>query len=157
MGLGLSTSSAFTTVSLLALTTVTLGSVLRVSCYRMFRGRFGFELGPMRSLGPIMDGPYSFVRHPSYSAVWICSVGLLSYRIPIPRPWIQESGASNVILTTFVVVRFVSLGAELLLGTVRGGKGNELTREGMGYVEREKENVAFCSARSFECDKIGMT
>ncbi|KAF9258634.1 hypothetical protein L218DRAFT_876687 [Marasmius fiardii PR-910] len=145
MGLGLSTSSAFINVSLLALTTAILGSVLRVSCYRMFRGRFSFELGPTRNPGLITNGPYGFVRHPSYSAVWICYVGLLSYHILIPGSWIRESGVLDVrVAKALVVAWFVSLGAELLLVTMRVGEEDMLMRKQFGKEwDMWREKVRF--------------
>ncbi|KAG7091652.1 hypothetical protein E1B28_010673 [Marasmius oreades] len=120
-------------LSLLALATAIFGGLLRVSCYQMFRGKFSWELGPTKNPGLITSGPYGFVRHPSYSAVWICYFGLLSYHVLLPGSWVRGSGILNLsVARALIAFWFFALGGELFLVTMRVGEEDELMRKQFG-------------------------
>lgn len=56
---------------LIALVGMVLGALLRLVCYNRLKKSFTFELSLREDHKLITDGPYSVVRHPSYSAGFI--------------------------------------------------------------------------------------
>ena len=58
---------------MIALALIIAGTALRVSCYRHMRTQFTFQLAILDGHKLVTDGPYAYVRHPSYTGV-ICVV-----------------------------------------------------------------------------------
>ncbi|KAH7927993.1 ICMT-domain-containing protein, partial [Leucogyrophana mollusca] len=54
-----------------------LGSIARIWAIRTLGRHFTFELSIKKDHKLVTDGPYSFVRHPSYTAGMLGSVGLM--------------------------------------------------------------------------------
>ncbi|THU87565.1 hypothetical protein K435DRAFT_681477 [Dendrothele bispora CBS 962.96] len=55
-----------------------LGGLLRYACYRCLGNLFTFELSVRQDHRLVTCGPYSVVRHPSYTALCLCCAGLLT-------------------------------------------------------------------------------
>ncbi|KAJ6473148.1 hypothetical protein C8R45DRAFT_1163675, partial [Mycena sanguinolenta] len=55
------------------------GALLRLLCYRALGKYFTFETGIIRNHRLITTGPYSFIRHPSYTGAVLAYIGLLLY------------------------------------------------------------------------------
>ncbi|KAJ7210643.1 hypothetical protein B0H12DRAFT_409703 [Mycena haematopus] len=58
---------------------VTSGALLRLLCYRALGKYFTFETGITRNHRLITTGPYSLIRHPSYTGAVLAYIGLLLY------------------------------------------------------------------------------
>ncbi|KAI0062496.1 hypothetical protein BV25DRAFT_1870267 [Artomyces pyxidatus] len=73
---------------------VVVGAVLRLACYRELGRQFTFELVLRDKHQLITTGPYSFVRHPSYTGLFCLFVGgalvLFGH-----GSWFWEGGAMN--------------------------------------------------------------
>jgi len=69
----------------------TVGSMLRIACYRELGRHFTFELSIRDDHKLVTSGPYSVVRHPSYTCVFISIVGL-SVCYWSPGSWLRECG-----------------------------------------------------------------
>ncbi|EGO19265.1 hypothetical protein SERLADRAFT_479650 [Serpula lacrymans var. lacrymans S7.9] len=72
-------------------TLVSLGGLLRWQCYRALGRLFTFQLSVRKDHRLVKDGPYSFVRHPSYSAIALSFVGVITMYAS-PGSWLRESG-----------------------------------------------------------------
>ncbi|EMD40163.1 hypothetical protein CERSUDRAFT_151158 [Gelatoporia subvermispora B] len=70
------------------------GGYIRYSCYRTLGRHFTFELALRDSHRLITYGPYSVVRHPSYTASMMAGVGLLLC-VTGRGSWLAESGLMN--------------------------------------------------------------
>ncbi|KAL0961344.1 hypothetical protein HGRIS_006300 [Hohenbuehelia grisea] len=51
------------------------GSQIRIRCYRILGARFTFDLSIRQKHELVQDGPYSYVRHPSYTGAVLALVG----------------------------------------------------------------------------------
>ncbi|KAJ7931989.1 hypothetical protein B0H13DRAFT_1593747 [Mycena leptocephala] len=65
------------------------GALFRLLCYRALGRHFTFEMGIARDHKLVTDGPYSVVRHPSYTGAVMAYVGLLCY-YGSPGSWFME-------------------------------------------------------------------
>ncbi|OCH85200.1 hypothetical protein OBBRIDRAFT_332235 [Obba rivulosa] len=70
------------------------GGYIRYACYRTLGRHFTFELALRDSHCLITCGPYSVVRHPSYTASMMAGVGLLLC-VSGHGSWLAESGMMN--------------------------------------------------------------
>ncbi|KAH6914445.1 hypothetical protein BKA70DRAFT_1520408 [Coprinopsis sp. MPI-PUGE-AT-0042] len=78
------------------------GAVGRVLCYRTLGKFFTFEMSIKKDHGLIKTGPYSIVRHPSYTALALNCLGMLLVFV-CPGSWTRESGVLNTTLGRLVV------------------------------------------------------
>ncbi|OCH94849.1 ICMT-domain-containing protein [Obba rivulosa] len=95
-----------------------LGGTLRAECYRALGRLFTYEITLRRGHQLVTDGPYSWVRHPSYTAHVIVSLG--TFLCHSSRgSWVRESGVLNtpvgktmayawVAWTTYLLIRLCS-------------------------------------------------
>lgn len=88
------------------------GSLIRRQCYNILKSFFTFELAIRKNHKLITYGPYSFVRHPSYTGALLSSAGAFLCHITAGS-WLTEcSGwAVNIwiIWTMFAVIVTLSL------------------------------------------------
>ncbi|KDQ51237.1 hypothetical protein JAAARDRAFT_140675 [Jaapia argillacea MUCL 33604] len=84
------------------------GGLLRCWCYRTLGRFFTFQLSIRRDHRLVTHGPYSFVRHPSYtggllctSGVWICMFSRGS--------WLRESGVAEYQVVQIVIVLYTAV------------------------------------------------
>ncbi|KAH7915203.1 hypothetical protein BJ138DRAFT_998379 [Hygrophoropsis aurantiaca] len=81
------TTSAFLFGSLL----FTLSGLIRWQCYRELGRFFTFNLSLRKNHRLITTGPYSVVRHPSYTGLPLCALGAYGM-----SSWVRESGMLNI-------------------------------------------------------------
>ncbi|KIP10232.1 hypothetical protein PHLGIDRAFT_66022, partial [Phlebiopsis gigantea 11061_1 CR5-6] len=80
------------------------GATLRLACYRALGRFFTFELVIKKGHVLVTSGPYSIVRHPGYTAVWMITIGVLLCQTG-PGSWYMECvGWSSVASRVFLVV-----------------------------------------------------
>ncbi|KAL0569934.1 hypothetical protein V5O48_012026 [Marasmius crinis-equi] len=82
-------TSSLSAIRLMALTIGVAGCALRLWCYDLLGSNFVWQTSAPTSL--VTVGPYSIVRHPSYTGLVMTSVGLSAYYL-LPGSWIRESG-----------------------------------------------------------------
>jgi len=74
-----------------------------------YLGRFfRFEVSIQKDHELIVSGPYTFVRHPSYTAVVLLSIGWLLWQLS-EGSWIIESGLWNMIFGKMFVLTYIGL------------------------------------------------
>jgi protein-S-isoprenylcysteine O-methyltransferase Ste14 len=82
------------------------GAALRLACYSALGKYFTFEMGIARDHRLVTTGPYSIVRHPSYTGAVLAYLGLLCY-YGSPGSWFMEcvfkgSRAGMVFFTAYI-------------------------------------------------------
>ncbi|OBZ78101.1 hypothetical protein A0H81_01733 [Grifola frondosa] len=65
------------------------GAILRRSCFRTLGSLFTFELTIVPSHTLITSGPYSYVRHPSYTGIYMTLLGASAVALA-PGAWLRE-------------------------------------------------------------------
>ncbi|KAJ7683539.1 hypothetical protein B0H17DRAFT_1181582 [Mycena rosella] len=83
------------------------GAILRFLCYCVLGKYFTFETGIARDHRLITTGPYSVVRHPSYTGAILAYLGILCY-YGSPGSWFMEcvfkgSMAGTVFCATYII------------------------------------------------------
>ncbi|KAJ6579624.1 hypothetical protein DFH09DRAFT_1030244 [Mycena vulgaris] len=68
---------------------ISSGALLRLQCYRALGKHFTFETGISQDHRLVTTGPYSYVRHPSYTGAILAYLGLLCY-YGSPGSWVME-------------------------------------------------------------------
>ncbi len=104
----------------------TLGALLRWRCYQTLGRHFTLELSVLKDHELITSGPYSIVRHPSYTGGLMTVFGAILSR-GSHGSWLRESG----VLHTRVGAALVGLWVFLACGL------------GFGASSRVKEEDAF--------------
>ena len=94
-------------VAAIGLALVALGGWIRLMTYRHLGRFFRFEASIQKDHELIVSGPYSVVRHPSYTSLIFIVGGLLPWHLE--KSWIIESGLWNTMLGKFFVVIYFSL------------------------------------------------
>ncbi|KAI0349598.1 hypothetical protein OH77DRAFT_1223058 [Trametes cingulata] len=69
----------------------TLGSTFRITCFRHLGRQFTYDLSIVDGHKLITDGPYSIVRHPSYTAWTLLTIGTILMHMS-PGSWVAECG-----------------------------------------------------------------
>ncbi|KAH8079082.1 hypothetical protein BXZ70DRAFT_653279 [Cristinia sonorae] len=98
------------------------GTILRVSCYRALGELFTFELTLRPNHKLITSGPYSFARHPSYTAGFLFMNGLLISQLG-PGSWWHTSGLWSMVFGRLFLAAW--------LGTVTVVEGMLIWRTGL--------------------------
>ncbi|KAH7886705.1 hypothetical protein F5I97DRAFT_1038439 [Phlebopus sp. FC_14] len=70
---------------------ITAAGILRKLCYRTLGRFFTFELSIQREHKLLTKGPYSFVRHPSYTGTLLLTIGVFLMQ-GNPDSWLRTSG-----------------------------------------------------------------
>lgn len=121
-------------VSILAYLLTFLGGYVRSSCYHALGPLFTFEVGIQRNHKLITSGPYSIVRHPSYTSGAIALLGALLCHT-IPGSWsIECSGIFTSWWTPYMITGcwvFAMTVASLVIGP-RLDKEDALLRNHFG-------------------------
>ncbi|KAI0365386.1 hypothetical protein BV20DRAFT_1056456 [Pilatotrama ljubarskyi] len=79
---------------LLGLSSLVFGVALRKACYDALGHHFTFQLAVLNEHKLVTSGPYSIVRHPSYTAMIASVMGMVVAQLA-PGSWIRESGVLN--------------------------------------------------------------
>ena len=119
-------------VSLLGLGLVIAGTLLRWKCFQRMGSQFTAALTIRKDHKLITTGPYSFVRHPSYSggvavnfglACWLCSRG----------SWVRESGVLDTMAgSVFFYALALCMGTLTTLGLRRMAREDRELRRVFG-------------------------
>ncbi|PSR70837.1 hypothetical protein PHLCEN_2v13278 [Hermanssonia centrifuga] len=93
------------------------GAAIRVTCYRYLGRHFTFELALRKEHKLITSGPYSVVRHPSYTGSIMFALGRLLCMFDEGSLWIQcgifqsilgkAIGSTAVFLAVFAIFSFI--------------------------------------------------
>ncbi|KAL9932586.1 hypothetical protein V8E36_008703 [Tilletia maclaganii] len=67
-----------------------IGGALRIWCYRELRHFFTFTLAVLDGHKVISSGPYAYVRHPSYTGLFLVATGLIMLMQALPVPLIGK-------------------------------------------------------------------
>ncbi|KAI0073078.1 hypothetical protein K474DRAFT_1711035 [Panus rudis PR-1116 ss-1] len=99
---------------------IATGSLIRIACYRAMGRHFTFDLSLRKEHKLITDGPYSFVRHPSYLGTVFYTLGHLAIQLGHGSWWLESGVAYTPAGQALAAVRAaVGLGvAGVLLGRV---------------------------------------
>ncbi|KAI0060187.1 hypothetical protein BV25DRAFT_1807967 [Artomyces pyxidatus] len=85
-----------TPVLVAGITSTFLGMVIRVACFRKLGKFFTYQLAIRDKHKLVTTGPYSIVRHPSYTGVWLVHGGITACFLA-KGMWITESGVMHTI------------------------------------------------------------
>ena len=92
----------------IGLTLMVLGTWIRLMTYRYLGRFFRFEVSIQKDHELIVSGPYSVVRHPSYTGLILVYGGLFPWHLS-KGSWIIESGLWNTMLGKLIVVIYFSI------------------------------------------------
>ena len=97
-----------TRARLLGIILVVLGAGLRVWCYRTLGKHFTFVLSMKEDQALVTTGPYSVVRHPSYTGMVLVAIAVVLF-YATDGSWMRESGLlrtplGQLVFTTFILV-----------------------------------------------------
>ena len=92
----------------IGLTIMVLGTWIRLMAFRHLGRFFRAETSIQKDHELIVSGPYSVVRHPSYTGFILISVGWLPWQLS-KGSWITESGLWNTMLGRLVFVIYFSV------------------------------------------------
>ena len=92
----------------IGLTLIVLAAWIRLMTYCHLGRFFRFEISIQKDHELIVSGPYSVVRHPSYTAGVLISGGLFPWYLS-KGSWIMESGLWNTMLGKTLVLMYFSL------------------------------------------------
>ncbi|TFK32057.1 hypothetical protein BDQ12DRAFT_617751 [Crucibulum laeve] len=92
------------------------GSFLRWKCNETFRGWLTSESSPLKANYILTSGPYSIVRHPTYTAAIMVYLGIFCW-FGSRGSWVRESG----VLTTVLGKAMVGTMSTLMLGAIAFG------------------------------------
>ncbi|KAF5391092.1 hypothetical protein D9757_003151 [Collybiopsis confluens] len=90
-----------------------VGTLFRIRCYRHLGRLFTFELRIQEEHELITDGPYAWVRHPSYTAL-ICTV-FGAFCSHASGSWLSECGPLQSVIIQILAVFWVSVGFAVVL------------------------------------------
>lgn len=124
----------------LGCTLLAAGALLRAVCYRYLGKNFTFQLALRKEHTLCTGGPYSIVRHPSYTGIILCILGN-TLCILGPGSWWAESHAYGTLLGTFVIGSWMMLVCLLLgMAFTRVSKEDLVLKEAFGpqWVEWAK-------------------
>ncbi|KAF8803361.1 hypothetical protein BYT27DRAFT_7195679 [Phlegmacium glaucopus] len=95
-------------VAALGVVVMVLGTWIRLMTYRHLGRFFRFEASIQKDHELIVSGPYSVVRHPSYTGLMMVFVGWFPWQMS-KGSWFMESGLWNTMLGKMVVVTYSSI------------------------------------------------
>ncbi len=80
---------------MIGLVMIFAGTTLRMICYRHMRNNFTFQLAVRKDHKLVTDGPYAYVRHPSYIGGCNVIVGCLLFNLGRGSWWAECAVASG--------------------------------------------------------------
>lgn len=122
--LGVRLTSTFTVGTLLCL----VGGIMRIFCYRALGRHFTFELSIRKNHKLVTNGPYSIVRHPSYTALIMVTIGTLLC-LTGTGSWLAESGIMGTLIGRLLVIVWAAEVAWIpIVMVLRVGTEDEILR-----------------------------
>ncbi|PCH37502.1 hypothetical protein WOLCODRAFT_167544 [Wolfiporia cocos MD-104 SS10] len=123
---------AITPTFLIGMALQVVGGIIRKLCYRTLGRHFTFELSLRENHQLVTSGPYSIVRHPSYTGITMVFAGMLMCQLGAGS-WLAECGMMNSIMGRIAVCGWVAhhlyVTATLL---ARMGKEDEVLKREFG-------------------------
>ena len=119
-------------MSFLATVLMVMGTIIRVQCYREMGKYFTLQIIILKDHKLITSGPYSYVRHPSYSGGYLCLAGVAIW-YTAEGSWLRESEVYKkplVWLLLAIVVGHFLLAIALLFGRIP--KEDEMMKKTFG-------------------------
>ncbi|KAI0086918.1 hypothetical protein BDY19DRAFT_316197 [Irpex rosettiformis] len=111
---------------------IAAAALIRLACYRALKHMFTFELSIKKDHRLITNGPYAFVRHPSYTAIIAHKVASLMIQLG-PGSWWYESGYWGSPLGISLALAWIALRWKVILFFFdRVGKEDQVLREEFG-------------------------
>ena len=106
-----------------------VGGVMRILCYRALGRHFTFELSLRKDHKLVTDGPYGVVRHPSYTALIMVTVGTLLC-LTGQGSWLAESGILSTLIGRLLVAMWAAEVAWIpVVMIMRVGTEDEILRK----------------------------
>jgi protein-S-isoprenylcysteine O-methyltransferase Ste14 len=127
---GAANSVRITPVLALGSALVVSGALLRIHCYSALGKHFTFETAISKNHTLVKTGPYSHVRHPSYTGAVLAYLGLLCY-YGSPGSWFMECVFRGSILGKVFGISYA-----LMMSLVVTGLLSRITKEDEG-LKRE--------------------
>ena len=119
-------------MSFLGVTLVVIGTIIRVQCYHEMGKHFTLQVTVLKDHKLITSGPYSYVRHPSYTGAYIYFAGVALW-YTAEGSWLRESEVYKKPLTWVCLAPVV--GHLFLVNLVlfrRIAKEDEMMKKGFG-------------------------
>ncbi|KAI0335775.1 ICMT-domain-containing protein [Cubamyces sp. BRFM 1775] len=92
----------------------TFGSLLRIACFHHLGRQFTYNLSIVDGHKLITDGPYAFVRHPSYTA-WMALTISAIVMLTAPGSWLAECGPLQTTVGRALVALYSVYNAYILI------------------------------------------
>jgi len=116
----------------LATVLMVIGAIIRSECYRELGKHFRFQVTILKNHKLVTSGPYSYVRHPSYTGAYICFAGIVIW-YTAQGSWLRESEVYKKPLAWIVLVPvIVNLLSVTLALFRRIPKEDEILKETFG-------------------------
>ena len=96
------------------MSTIVAAALTRVACYRLLSHMFTFQLSIKKDHRLVTSGPYTFVRHPSYTAVIVHKLASLWIQLGYGSWW-YESGYWSSPLGVSLAVALIALQCNVVL------------------------------------------
>jgi protein-S-isoprenylcysteine O-methyltransferase Ste14 len=121
-----------TKASIAALVIMLLSTWLRIVCYKTMSRHFTFEISFREKHKLVTQGPYSYVRHPSYSGMTLVYIALFLWHLS-PGSWVMESGILHSVpgLTYILAFAVFMIGLEVAV-LLRIEKEDAMLRKNFG-------------------------
>ena len=108
------------------------GAAIRVQCFREMGKYFTFSVTLLKDHKLITSGPYSYVRHPSYTGAFLNATGLVIW-YTAQGSWVRESEAYKIPLAWLILAPVIALiFLPILLGLRRIPAEDEILRKAFG-------------------------
>ncbi|KAF9802616.1 hypothetical protein IEO21_09867 [Rhodonia placenta] len=114
----LASRARFTRSFVVGCALATLGGLLRMYCYRTLGRFFTFEVSIRDNHRLVTEGPYAYVRHPSYTA-WIATMIGLGICHGCPGSWMRESGLLDTVAGKTVMGLYALSISSVTIGFLR--------------------------------------
>ncbi|KAF9022792.1 hypothetical protein BDZ89DRAFT_188068 [Hymenopellis radicata] len=120
------------------------GTFIRISCYRTLGSQFTFELSILKNHRLVVDGPYAFVRHPSYTGMILTIVGAICSQLS--GSWIAQSGLLETCVGKVLVGYWVLVASAVIVSLMlRIPREDEMLRRTFGVEwDRWSQRVPYC-------------
>ncbi|KAF8803358.1 hypothetical protein BYT27DRAFT_7145098 [Phlegmacium glaucopus] len=105
---GKSDNLRMTNVAALGVLVMVLGTWIRLMTYRHLGRFFRFEASIQKDHELIVSGPYSIVRHPSYTGLMLVYIGWFPWQMS-KGSWVMESGLWQTTLGKMLVVIYLGI------------------------------------------------
>ena len=92
--------------------------LLRLQCYRTLGRFFTFEVSLRKGHQLVTAGPYSIVRHPSYTAMLLMYIGMVLW-FTSGGAWLRESGVLATFLGSSVAFGVMAIASGIAVSLCR--------------------------------------